>query len=394
MKHNYSDDNIFKLYDYLPIGVCVVDKNYKVVYWNKCLEGWTNRRASEIIGSNLIEIYPHLGEPAFKSRLDLMFENRPPMVLSSHLHKYIFPVKIHYGKFQSQYATLSSLPSAHSNDYFLLIAVENVTNLTERVNSYREMKNQALDELRKRQSIELRLKQYAQKLEESNATKDKLFSIIAHDLIGPISSQFNLIDGLIKDFSEFSNDDILEALISLKESAANTYALIDDLLTWSRSQLNKIICKKEVYNLFDVVTNTLSNIWLTANVKNIEMTNQIPNDTTILCDLNMLVTVLRNITTNAIKFTNIGGKIIISSFKSNGELRIDIADNGVGMDEQQLNNLFQPGKVVSTLGTANEHGTGLGLLISSEFVSKLGGRIEVKSRLGEGSIFSIYLPTE
>jgi len=392
MQCNYNIENAFKLYDYLPIGVCIVDRNYKVLYWNKCLEGWTNRLIKEMIGKNLIEEFNHLNEPTFRTRFDLMFDNKPPMVFSSHLHKYIFPIETPSGKYQSQYATLTSLPAPNGDGCYLLIAIENITNLTERVNSYKDMKNQALDELRKRQTIELKLKHYTQQLEDSNATKDKFFSIIAHDLIGPITSQFNLIDSLIKDYSVFSNEEIFHSLLNLKNSAGNSVKLLDNLLTWSRSQLNKIELNKEIYNLYEIITNILSDIDTQANYKNISILSNSSKNTNIYCDLNLVVLVLRNILSNAIKFTPTGGKIIITSEELENELRIDIIDNGVGMNEETVTNLFKPDKVISTIGTDGEVGTGLGLLISYEFVRKHNGHIEVSSKINVGSVFSVYLP--
>ncbi len=394
MQFNYNNDNAFKLYDYLPIGICIVDKNYQIKYWNKCLEGWTSKYASGMLGKNLIEEYPNINEPTFKARFDLMFENRPPMVFSSHLHKYIIPIETPSGKYQAQYATLTSLPAPNGTEYYLLIAIENITNLTERVNSYRDMKNQALDELRKRQSAENKLKHYSQQLEDSNATKDKFFSIISHDLIGPISAQYNLIDSLALNFSDFSKEEIYHSLMVIKNSSANSYKLLDNLLTWSRSQLNLIELNKEKYSLTEIVTNTLSEVEAVAIAKNILVVNLVSDNISINCDFHIMDIILRNLISNAIKFTRNSGRIAILSEMLQYEIRIDIEDNGVGMNDNVINNLFKPDKVVSTKGTEGESGTGLGLLIVNEFVKKHNGRIEVKSNVGKGSVFSVYLPFE
>ena len=231
-------------------------------------------------------------------------------------------------------------------------------------------------------------------LNKLNATKDKFFSIIAHDLRGPLGGLKLGSEMLSNDYNELSEKDKREFIDMFHESVNNIYDLLENLLLWSRSQRGIIEVNIEETDLASFVSNSVEVLKLQANNKKIKIDNNISLNEKINIDVNLTMTAIRNIISNSIKFTNPGGKIVLSSDISEEHLKIIISDTGIGMDSEQISMLFVIDKNKSTPGTNNESGTGLGLLICYDFIRKQGGNIKVSSSPGYGSVFEISLPNK
>jgi len=231
------------------------------------------------------------------------------------------------------------------------------------------------------------------KLKELNETKDKLFSIIAHDLRGPFNSIIGYSELLIE--NEGNNDvDENEAFIKIiHTSAKSTLILLDNLLNWAKSQTGQLIFRPEKINLYSVIDDVIDSSNSTARFKNISLRQISSSDFEVYADKNMLHTILRNLISNAIKFTNSNGEIKIYNTANQDFVEIIISDNGVGIDEHTIRKLFRIDAKLTSKGTANEIGSGLGLLVCKEFVEKMGGKIRVESEVGKGCdlIFTIPL---
>ncbi len=235
-----------------------------------------------------------------------------------------------------------------------------------------------------------------EKLQELNATKDKFFSIIAHDLKNPIGS-FKAIAGMMNDeLDDFTTEEIKEFTLLLKNSADNITELLENLLTWSKAQRNTISFTPEHNYIYQIVKHNFALLEPLAKNKNIKLINNIDQSDLAYCDGNMINTVIRNISTNSVKFTPSGGTITISSNiieRDNKKCtQISIADTGVGMSEETVNSLFKVGESRSTDGTAGEKGTGLGLIICKEFIDKHNGKIWAESKEGFGTTFYFSIP--
>ena len=224
-----------------------------------------------------------------------------------------------------------------------------------------------------------------------NATKQKVFSIIAHDLKSPLCGIIGIASLLSGTVKEYDIED-LEKLISLLHSCSvTTYQLLENLLLWANSQRGKLQFNPETISLnllFQEITDFYRE---TARQKGIVLNNLLSGNFTVKADRNMLTCILRNLITNAIKFTNDGGKIEVFAVQHEKELEIAVADNGIGMDKVTRNKLFGNGEKISTKGTANESGTGLGLQLCKEFVEKHSGKISIESEPGKGSRFIFTL---
>jgi signal transduction histidine kinase/Tfp pilus assembly protein PilF len=230
-------------------------------------------------------------------------------------------------------------------------------------------------------------------LDSINRTKDKFFSIISHDIKNPAGVINNFSVLLIKNYDNLTNDEVQKIIQSIKNSSDTLIHLIFNLLDWSRSQLDKIepnIIKILVGDVLDEVYRLYES---NAELKNISLEIEKENNCSVMADPQMINSVLRNLLSNAIKFTHPGGIIKISVKSADKYCKISIIDNGIGMEEETLNDLFKRDIMISMHGTASEKGTGMGLMLCKEFVSLNGGEIGVTSKINEGSTFWFTLPS-
>lgn len=229
----------------------------------------------------------------------------------------------------------------------------------------------------------------SEELEQLNEVKDKFFSIISHDLRSPINALAGLMDLLDK--GAITQDELPVAVKELKTRFNHTRALMNNLLDWTVLQMDKMHLQAGNVQLKKIVD---ENIELLGSIqsKHVNMINRVPETATGYADSNTINLVIRNLITNAIKFTNDGGEIVIDSQEKGNELLVSVKDNGIGMADDIQKKLFDKVNPYSTRGTANEKGTGLGLILCKEFVEKNGGRIWVESTVGKGSTFWFTLP--
>jgi len=252
--------------------------------------------------------------------------------------------------------------------------------------------NQELDRKVRLRTQELEI--YAAELRELNATKDKFFGIIAHDLKNPLSSLIGASELLINYVNQLDIDNILNISMLLHGSAQQGYALLENLLEWSMTQTGKIefLTQKMIIN--DVIRDTLSIFKTQATNKNVDLQFKINGILEAEFDKNLISSVLRNLLSNAIKFTPKNGKVFIYAHKVNDNIEISIKDTGIGIPDNIGNNIFRIDVKYTREGTEQEKGTGLGLLLCREFVERHGGKIWVESKLGEGSEFKFTIPVK
>ena len=237
------------------------------------------------------------------------------------------------------------------------------------------------------------IKKYAEELMQLNATKDKFFSIIAHDLKNPFVTILGFSDLLITDYSDLSDDERKYYIEEMRKSADLSHNLLQNLLQWSRAQTGHIEFEPRKLNLKHIVLENIALLSASAARKQIAINHNVFQEVNVIADEDMLNSIIRNLLTNALKFTNKGGMIEINAVKKNEIAEISISDSGMGMDESIRASLFKLDSTHSSYGTENEAGTGLGLILCKEFVEKNGGTIIVESELGIGSKFTFTLPS-
>jgi len=239
---------------------------------------------------------------------------------------------------------------------------------------------------------EQELKESENQLKELNATKDKLFSIIAHDLRSPFNTILGYSDLLANNIKNYDSEKIVKFSAQINSAAVNTLALLDNLLNWAKSHTGQITFKPVKLNLQPIIAHIIEVLNPTAELKNITLKYIQSDSIEAYADYYMLKIILRNLIANAIKFTNSKGSIEIYALKKNNFIEITVSDNGIGMNKETLNKLFVIQTNETTLGTANEKGSGLGLILCKEFIEKQGGKIWVESEIGKGSDFKFTLP--
>ncbi len=238
------------------------------------------------------------------------------------------------------------------------------------------------------------MKEKENQLNEAIATKDKFFSIIAHDLKGPFGVLLGLIDILLEDHQKYDKEELDKIISVVDKSANSTFNLLENLLTWAQSQTGQIKFSPEKLYLNIVLFEAQSCLQQQAQNKNIQILEIVSDDEIVYADKNMITTVIRNLISNAIKFTNKNGSIVFEAKKQkeNDFLEISVTDTGVGIPKDIIKDLFSVDRKYSTEGTENETGTGLGLILCKDFVEKHGGKIWIESVFGKGSSFKFTIP--
>ena len=229
-------------------------------------------------------------------------------------------------------------------------------------------------------------------LQELNSSKDRFFSIIAHDLRGPFQTILGYSEALTSQIAYLEKEEIHEFSENLYTSLQKQYELLNDLLHWSQLQNGSFELKSEPILLHEELNKIIEAMEFTAFQKEIKIVNQIKKDFIVYADRNMLRLVLRNLISNGLKFTNKSGTVKISSVKKEKFAEISVADNGIGMAKKDLERLFRIDINHSTRGTKNERGTGLGLILSKEIIEKHSGEIRVISEVNKGSNFTFSIP--
>ncbi len=246
-----------------------------------------------------------------------------------------------------------------------------------RLNEQQKIINQSLVELKKQK----------EELSEANSTKDKFFSIIAHDLKNPLSSMIGLSDLLQSDFDTLEVSKQKRFVKLINQASNDLYKLLDNLLQWSRLQTGSIAFNPVRFYLSDVLQPTFSLLKASAESKNITIHNKVDSSLPVFADYAMISTVVRNLLGNAIKFTNPGGNIFLEAAVEGEMVKVMVRDDGVGISETDMQNIFKVDTKFSRKGTSGEKGTGLGLVVCKEFIEKNNGRLGVISEEDNGATF-------
>jgi len=240
--------------------------------------------------------------------------------------------------------------------------------------------------------LENRIEQDAVRLNEVIERNAKFLSIVAHDLRNPFNSIIGILDILGENIVDYSKDEIEKLIQIASSSAINTYNLLENLLAWSLSQNKEKNFNPVKIDLNNLILNELDSFGASVAQKKLKMDYTTSPNLYVTADIQMVKTIFRNLISNAIKYSYSGGVVCISAKEGAQFVEISVTDNGVGMTQNAQRKLFKLEEFHSTMGTDNEHGTGLGLLFCKEFVEMHGGKIWLKSEPGKGSKFKFTLP--
>ncbi len=394
-----KSEKIFRtLFEEARDCLAMIDEKGVVEMWNKASESLFGFSRKEIIGENLFDFI----SPPKTSNLYQTAFSRFVQTGERKLHNVegLYEIETRNKKGDTIYIEASlSIIELYSEKKALFIARD----ITERKKNEEEIEKLIQDLRYSRELIEEQanktamysaaLEKSQEKLKEANRSKDRFFSILAHDLKGPFQGLLGYADIIKRDADALSKDEIKDFASELYDSAKRLFRMLENLLEWSRLQRGTIKIEPSKINVKQSADMTIEFLQGFARQKGVTIENLAPDDLFIYADPNMFSTVVRNLVSNAIKFTKNGDKITVNARKLNDDFaEISVADTGVGIKKEDQEKLFRIDVKHSTKGTNNEEGTGLGLILCKEFVEKNGGEIWVESELGKGSTFSFSLP--
>jgi signal transduction histidine kinase len=375
-------------------------KDYIFLDANPAFEEFTGLKIEKILNRSVLEVVPEIINDkfdwiSFYGELALKGGETTFLQYSEHFQKW-FKVtafsneKLYFATFffdiTNEYSQLLQL---REKEEMIEKLMEQTQKSAEDIAITKSILEEALFE---KNLLLYELSETKEKLEQSIRDKDKLFSIIAHDLKSPFSGFLGIAEMLSTDIESLSKEELVELAKMLKESAENVYKLIENLLEWSRVQRGMIQFNPEMYNLRSIAEQVKTLQTVNLEKKEIEFLNKLPDDLEVFVDFNMIYTVLRNLISNAIKFTPRGGKVIVNAESSENNVKVSVKDTGIGIPSAMIPELFKVGAKTSRPGTEGEASTGLGLILCKEYIEKHNGTIWVESEEGKGTTFFFTLP--
>lgn len=378
-------------------AVIILDEKCEITFWNDSAKRTFGYSSEEVLGkrfSDLIIVKQYAAEflvgylkaaikgssEMFDRVLEIYAQKKNGSIIPAEL--YLTSVKL-LGKWHC---------CCTARDVSLRIAAEEeLSRLIEEIQVTKDIIEQHASEL---MTLNHKLFESEEQLRELNVSKDKFFSIIAHDLKGPFQGLLGYSRILAEDLDKLNKEEISEIANTLNVSAEQLFKLLENLLHWSRLQRGHIEYNPESFQIQQIVDMNFLLIQPRAAQKKIALVNNVDGGLCVYADVNMINTVLRNLLSNALKFSNEGGSVgVEANLTEDGKVAVTVFDNGVGMNQIDIIKAFKIDSHFSTPGTLNEQGTGLGLILCRELVEKNKGTITAQSKPGEGSRFTFQLPS-
>jgi signal transduction histidine kinase/ActR/RegA family two-component response regulator len=389
-KANFEADRYLKLFEFAPSGYFILSKDGDIL--------GSNQSGRKMLGKENVSINGRRFGLYISDDTKLKFTDFLDKTLKSKIKETCI-VTLSRDNKNPLYVCLTGQFSGIDNSYLVNMVDISEIKLTE------ELKIKVNELTLAKKEIELQHKEKEKHAEELilinkeleqsihlNADKDLFISVLAHDLRNPFAVLLGYTDLLSENIINLKVNEILKLVSDINKSSHDTYNLLEDLLKWSRVRIGKVPFIIQNLSFTIICRDIVDTLKISAFKKNITINSYSGEEISVLADREMLKAILRNLITNAIKYTNPNGTINIDAKKTNSGILISVSDNGVGIESERLNKLFDITQFHTTPGTEKESGTGLGLLLCKEFVEKLGGKIWVESIFGRGSTFYFIIP--
>lgn len=370
----------FNLLDQVPLGVCVLQPQLIVLFWNRCLEEWTKIPRDQILGKAITEYFPHFNQPQYANRLQQIFQGGPPTIFSSQLHKHIIPAPLPQGKLRIQHTTVTCVPALDTDNFYALLSIQDVTDVTYQIQEYRSLRDAALEAVR---------------------IKSQFLANMSHEIRTPMNGVLGMAELVLKTDLTPQQHEFARVIYN---SANHLLTIINDILDFSKLEAGEMHLQSLNFDLKDCLQTVIDVLSSQAEVKGLELIaaidRQVPKK--LQGDPVRLRQILLNLIANGIKFTDVGKVMVqVSSLgeekvgvenrdynsPSSVRLLFSVQDTGIGISSNGQKKLFQSFTQVDASTTREYGGTGLGLAICKQLVEMMGGEIGVESETGKGSTF-------
>ena len=387
-------DDRFRVLDHMPAGVCVIDKDYIVRFWNNCMGDWTGIHKDYIIGDDLGNNFPSFNESGYRSRIESVFNGGPPIILSARLHKDIFPSHLPNAELRILNTTVTAVPASGGNGYDALFVAEDITERKRSEEASIRAKKEVEEANRKLEQALDHANILTRKAKVANNAKSEFLANMSHEIRTPMNG---IVGMLTLALNKEREEKIREYLTIAKTCADNLLNLINDILDISKVEAGKLAIEIIDCNVDEILSAINSSLRPSALEKGIGIDIVLMTDVPeqIKTDPTRLNQCLVNLLGNAIKFTETGGVTVELSLEEMGDkpfVRFDVVDTGIGIPVDQQKSIFDKFIQADSSTTRKHGGTGLGLAITKQLTELLGGDLTLTSEPGKGSTFSMIIP--
>jgi signal transduction histidine kinase/DNA-binding response OmpR family regulator/HPt (histidine-containing phosphotransfer) domain-containing protein len=398
-------EQTFSVLDRVPIGLCVIGPDFTVLFWNRILEQWTKISKQTIIGTDLKTHFPQLHESRYQSRLGQVFKNGLPAVFSPQLHQPLINSTQPNGKPRIQSTNVTPIPAIKGEGFYALIAIQDLTELTHRIQSYKQ-------EIQHRLLIEEELNRAKTDAEAANRAKSEFLAMMSHEIRTPMNGVIGMTELLLDTQLSPNQRNFVN---TIRTSGDALLGIINDILDFSKIEAGRLDLEKAPFNLRNCVEEALDLIAPKAGERQLDLACELDPlaPAFVYGDVTRLRQILINLLGNAVKFTETGEVVVKvtaqqifetaadsqepnqeASTTSNYTIQFTVKDTGIGIPPDRMNLLFRAFTQVDSSTTRKYGGTGLGLAISKRLSEMMGGTMWVESEIGKGSQFSFTIKAE
>ena len=380
-------ESSFAVLDKVPVGILVLDPQYRILFWNECLENWTGVLSANLIGKDARERFPSVANPSFSKRIERVFRDGVPTVFSPQLHSPFLPCEITPGVYRVQYITVTSIPNAGGAGFLGVFSIQDISDLTRRLDASRTAERELASELERRVKLEKDLLAAKEAADAANRAKSDFLANMSHEIRTPMNGILGMIGLMLNSHLDSRQRRRAE---TLRSSAEALLAILNDILDLSKIDASKVVLESTEFDLRQVVEGVAELVAVTAQDKGLEMLCSLGADvpTALRGDPSRLRQVLLNLAGNAVKFTQTGTVSISVKLEAlPAHIRFEVRDTGIGIPQDRAHLLFRPFSQADATTTRRYGGTGLGLSIVARLAELMGGTVGFESQEGQGSCF-------
>ncbi len=381
------------IYNSIPFSICVLDKESNIIFTNKSFQDHLNCEYNNVVNKHVANMFPIFKQPYFELRLKQVLEQQLPLFLSSGLHG---PVIANCFSQEAAYFEVSVAPLSDpdDNNIYAVITIEEVTEMVKQIKHQKKLLKTLNMQLEEAEAAREKINLAQEELEISNRAKDKLLSIIGHDLKTPFNALTGISELLLKSAKKKNPKDLQRLYEAIWLASTQGTELVTNLLNWAQTQSKNIMPFPIHFNIVKLIQELEAFFKLSFTKKSIQFKLKVNTySESVFADMDMIKVIIQNLISNAIKFSHTGSKIEIELHSTeNNRTNISVRDFGVGMSPELLNCIRSNDNIVAGIGTDMEHGTGIGLSICRDFLRINHSKLRVKSMLDIGSEFYFTLP--